>query len=102
MFGRKKLKVRHTQEKQFKLVLAFEQGGKKYYQFENAFEMSTGRGLQALTIYEEFRMRCDREYLEKHIKAIEILINDPKGIKIGKIAENTCKSARARESYTLP
>lgn len=87
MFRSRKLKIRHNQEKQFKLILAFEQGGKKYYQFENAFEMSTGRGLQALTIYEEFRMRVDREYLEKHIKAIEILLNDPKAIKIGKIAE---------------
>ena len=85
-FKSKKLKS-YLIDNKFKLVLAFEHGGHKYYQFENAFDMSTGRGLQALTIYEEFSMRCDRSYLEKHVKAIEILLNDPKAIKIGKIAE---------------
>lgn len=85
-FRSKKLRS-YLIENKYKLVLAFEHGGHKYYQFENAFDMSTGRGLQALTIYEEFSMRCDRAYLEKHVKAIEILINDPKGIKIGTITE---------------
>lgn len=85
-FRSKKLKS-YLIDNKYKLLLAFEHGGKKYYQFENVFDMSTGRGLQALTIYEEFSMRCDRAYLEKHVKAIEILINDPKGIKVGTIAE---------------
>lgn len=84
-WNRKKLRSFLTDSK-LKLLLAFEHNGKKYYQFENAFDMTTGRGLQALVIYDEFRMRCDREYLEKHIKAVEILLNDPKKIKVGEIA----------------
>jgi|ERR1043165_2058455 hypothetical protein len=85
-FNSKRLKSYLIGDK-YKIILAFEHGGKKYFQFENAFDMSTGRGLQALTIYEEFSMRCDRAYLEKHVKAVEILLNDPKSVKIGVLAE---------------
>lgn len=85
-FRNKKLKT-YLIENKYKVVLAFEHGGKKYFQFENAFDMSAGRGLQAMTIYEEFCMRVDRAYLEKHVKAVEILLNDPKNIKIGVLAE---------------
>ena len=85
-FTSKKLKS-YLIENKYKIILAFEHGGKKYFQFENGFDMSAGRGLHAMTIYEEFSMRCDRAYLEKHVKAIEILLNDPKGIKIGPIVE---------------
>lgn len=85
-FRSKKLKS-YLIDNKYKIALAFEHNGKKYFQFENAFDMSTGRGLQALTIYEEFSMRCDRAYLEKHVKAIEILLNDPKTIKFGTVVE---------------
>jgi hypothetical protein len=85
-FRSKKLKS-YLIDSKYKIILAFEHNRKKYYQFENAFDMSTGRGLQAMTIYEEFSMRVDKSYLEKHVKAIEILINDPKGIRIGTISE---------------
>lgn len=85
-FQRKKLRS-YLIDNKYKLILAFEHGGKKYFQFESIFDMSTGRGLQAMTIYEEFSMRADRSYLEKHVKAIEILLNDPKGIRVGTIAE---------------
>jgi hypothetical protein len=84
-FKSKKLKSYLINSKT-KVILAFEHNGKKYYQFETAFDMSTGRGLQAMTIYEEFSMRVDKAYLEKHIKAIETLLNDPKNIKVGEIA----------------
>lgn len=85
-FRSKKLRSYLINDK-YKIILAFEHGGHKYYQFESAFEFSTGRGLQALTFYEEFSMRVDRAYLEKHIKAIDILLNNPKTIKISPIIE---------------
>jgi hypothetical protein len=56
------------------LLLAFTHNKKEYYQFENPFEITTGRGLFAMTVYEEFRMRCDREYLIDHCKAVDTLL----------------------------
>lgn len=86
-FTSKKLKViRAAQQDDMKLVVAFEWREKKYYQSENAFDMATGRALCAITFYEEFRMRCDKEYLDKHCRAIDILLSDPKKIAIGQIA----------------
>lgn len=84
-FKKRKLKT-YLIDNKYKIILAFERDGKKYFQFENAFEMSTGRGLQALTIFEEFGMRCTRDYLEKHIKAVDILLNSQK-IQLSVIAE---------------
>lgn len=82
---RKKLRVYLTENK-VKFVLAFEHGGHKYYQLENAFDMTAGRGLMAMTYYQEFQMRCDIEYLKKHVKAIDILL-EQKTVKIIQLAE---------------
>jgi hypothetical protein len=56
-------------------VEAFRHNGKVYYHFEDTSKAPAGRTLCALAIYEELRMRCTREYLEKHIRATEILLN---------------------------
>lgn len=67
-------------------VEAFRHNGKVYYHFQDSFKIPAGRTLCALAIYEELRMRCNREYLEKHIKATEIILSDPKKINIQAIA----------------
>jgi hypothetical protein len=54
--------------------------------FDNVFELPSGRGFQALTYYDELTMRCSREYLKKHVRAIEILLSDHKKLDIGTIA----------------
>ena len=41
---------------------------------------AAGRGLSAMIFYEEFRMKCDKEYLELHIKATEKLLAGEKGV----------------------
>lgn len=71
---------------EIKIIKAFEWQGTTYWQIENTFEMATGRALCAITFYEEFRMRCDKEYLDKHCRAIDILLSNPKKLEIGKIA----------------
>lgn len=78
--------IKTPQGDEVKLIEAFKWNDKIYYQVVDAFQMSTGRALCAITFYEEFQMRCDRDYLEKHCRAIDILINDPKKIMIGQIA----------------
>lgn len=56
-------------------VEAFRYNGKVYYHFADSHKIPAGRALCALAIYEELRMRCTREYLEKHIRATEIILN---------------------------
>lgn len=67
-------------------VEAFRHNGKVYYHFTDSFKIPAGRTLCALAIYEELRMRCTRDYLEKHIKATELILSDPKKINIQAIA----------------
>lgn len=57
---------------------AFEINGVKYYQFNDTFNLPYERGLMALAVYEEVRMRCSREYLEKHVEACRTLLHDAK------------------------
>jgi hypothetical protein len=49
---------------------AFTAGGVDYYQFNDTFSLPYERGLMALAVYEESRMRCSREYLERHVKTV--------------------------------
>lgn len=71
---------------QYKVVEAFKLSGITYYMFDDQFKLPTGRGLCALTIYEEFNMRATREYLELHCRAVEKILSDPKKINIQAIA----------------
>lgn len=73
-------------DKQYRVTEAFELKGVKYYSFDDAFKIPSARALSALTIYQEFEMRTDKDYLEKHVRAVEILLSDPKKISIKDIA----------------
>lgn len=73
-------------ENKYRVVEAFELKGVKYFMFDDAFKVPTSRAMAALTIYEEFRMRVDKDYLEKHIRAMEIILSDPKKMDISTIA----------------
>jgi hypothetical protein len=67
-------------------VEAFRHNGKVYYHFTDSFKVPAGRLICALAIYEELRMRLTPEYIEKHCKAIEMILSDPKKINIQAIA----------------
>jgi hypothetical protein len=69
------------------VVEAFQLGGVTYYQFDSAFDMPINRAMASTWIFEELRMRVDREYLEKHVRAMEILTNPKRGegLNIGAI-----------------
>jgi len=53
---------------------AFTIAGIDYYQFDDVFNLPYERGLMALVIYEEARMNCNREYLEKHVEVSRELL----------------------------
>lgn len=74
-------------ENKYKVEPAFELGGVRYFQFSNQEEVPTGRQFAALAVYNEMEMRCSREYLELHCKAMDKLLSDPKKIHIGYIAQ---------------
>lgn len=57
-----------------RIVEAFICDGEQYYQFDDPFNLPYERGLHALSVYEELRMRCTREYLSKYTAAIDKLI----------------------------
>ena len=59
---------------------AFTSGGIDYYQHTDEMNMPYRRALKALTFYKELDMKCDKLYLESHIKAMETLFA---GKKIG-------------------
>lgn len=69
-------------EGKYKVEDAFSIGGKVYRMFSDPAATPTGRALAALTIYEEFNMRCTRDYLELHCKAVDSILSDPKKINI--------------------
>ena len=61
-----------------KIDFAFEIDGVKYYCFDDAFNVPYERALTALTFYEEFRMRCTRDFLKLHVKATDEALNKGK------------------------
>jgi len=57
---------------------AFTVAGIDYYRFSDVFNLPYERGLMALAVYEETRMRCSREYLEKHVEVVRDLLHAKK------------------------
>jgi hypothetical protein len=74
-------------ENKYRVVPAFELHGKRYFMFADQTEVPTGRQFAALMVYNEMEMRCTREYLTLHVKAMDKLLSDPKKIHIGYIAQ---------------
>lgn len=56
------------------IELAFVLGGTKYYHFKSEFNICSGRAHDAIDVYDELNMKCDRDYLEEHIKVVDQLI----------------------------
>ena len=69
------------QDKQ-KLVKAFFYQGKTYWMFEDIATIPSIRGLQAMDYYDEFNMRCTKEYLTYWTDAAEKILTDNKKIKL--------------------
>lgn len=80
---------------------AFIKDGIKHYQVFDIFNSFTMRAMDALSIYEQWQMRCSREFLIDHTKAIDAILRDAKKIDIIKIAElNTI--LKERLEWALP
>lgn len=75
-------------EGKFRIIEAFVHDGTRYLMYENPVEVPTGRLLAANGIYCEMEMRCDKEYLELHCKAVDKILNEnKKGINVTYLAQ---------------
>lgn len=57
---------------------AFTSGGVTYYAFDNTFNLPYQRGLQAIMVYEELRMKCDYELVKAFTDSIEKILSATK------------------------
>jgi hypothetical protein len=69
-------------DEKYRVIEAFSIGNEKYYMFDNQFEVPAGRQLAALAVAEELNMRCDKEYLELHTKAMNKILSNNKKINL--------------------
>lgn len=74
-------------DNKYRVIPAFECDGEQFYMFDSQMEVPAGRQFATLAFYAEMDCRMDREYWELHYKAMEKLLNDPKKIKVGVIAQ---------------
>ena len=71
-----------------RIVEAFVHNGTRYLMYENPTDVPTGRMLAANGVYMEMEMRCDKEYLELHCKAVDKILNEnKKGINVTYLAQ---------------
>lgn len=89
-------------EQKYRIIPAFEYGGKRYFMFADQTEVPTERGFAALMVYNEMDMRVDREYLELHCRAMDKLLSDPKKIQIGYIAQITQNLKERMDLMVMP
>lgn len=66
-------KPKFLKEPKHAISLAFEIGGKKFYQFENIFSLPYKRGFAAIEFYSELQTKIDKDYLKAHTQAIDKL-----------------------------
>jgi len=72
----------------YKIVEAFIHDGIRYLMFENPVDVPVARMYAVNGIYAEMEMRCDREYLELHCKAVDKILNEnKKGINVTYLAQ---------------
>lgn len=66
---------------------AFSIDDKDFYAFQDFNNTPMDRAFNALTHFNELDMRCDRDFLIAHTKAVDNMINDTKAIKLTEIVK---------------
>lgn len=101
LFRSKKFRESKLIDNKFRIELAFTYDGVDYYHFPDQFQAPSGRQMMALAFYEELNMRCDKEYLEAHTKAIDDILNSKK-IQLQKILQLNMYLKERLELIPLP
>lgn len=71
----------------YKIIPAFTFNGETFYMHEDPLNTLTGRGLTAMTHFEELLMRCEVSYLKDYCAAVKAILSDPKKIDILQLAK---------------
>lgn len=100
-FFRKRLKI-HRLDQKYRVVVAFELDGIKYFMFDNQFEVPADRQMAALAIYEEMNMRCTAEYLKMHTRAMDKIMSDPKKVNLSLILQLNLNLKERLDLMPLP
>jgi len=79
----------------------FISNGIQYYELKDTFNTFTDRGMQALRVYEEWNMRCTKDYLLEYLEADEKLFSNPKEINVLQIA-NLRNMLKERLTFIVP
>lgn len=61
-----------------RVKFAFSIGGVDYYEMDDLFNIPYKRGLAAMSVYEELRMKCSYEYIKAHADAMDNILTAPK------------------------
>lgn len=85
-----------------KIVEAFVHNGTTYYTFVDMFQMPTVRGLQALDYYDEFNMRCTKDFLLAFVKAQREILSNAKKLDLIKLATLTKYLEERLEMIPVP
>lgn len=103
LFKKRGLKIPKSKliDEKYRIELAFVHDGVEYYHFPDQFQAPSGRQMMALAFYEELAMRCDKEYLEAHTKAIDEVLNSKK-IQLQKILQLNMYLKERLELIPLP
>lgn len=89
-------------DEKYRIVEAFKLNGETYWMFENQMEVPTGRMLMSLAIYTEMEMRCDKEYLQQHTKAMRKVLSDRQKIDLSLIMQMNIHLEERLELMPLP
>lgn len=92
----------HLIDEKYRIIEAFETDGVMYSMFDSAFQVPVGRMLAALMFYEEMEMRCDRAYIENHVKAMEKILSDRKAINLMEVMKLNMYLKERLELMPLP
>lgn len=67
------------------ITSAFTIAGREYMEVDSIYNLPYQRGMAAVKVYEEMKMKCDYEYLKAHAQAIDNLFKKDTGFRTTEI-----------------
>lgn len=65
-------------DSKLQIKYAFTVAGKDYFEMDDIFNIPYKRGMAAMSVYEELRMKCNYEFLKAHCDAVNNVLSAPK------------------------
>lgn len=101
LFGHKKKAPVWQLEEGHKVEPAFVSDNVQYYYIKDTFNTFCSRALDAMSVYEKFSMRCNREYLVELEAAMNRILSNPSTINIQELVQLRM-NLKERLDFALP